>query len=113
MNPLNKSLAVVTALLFAMSPAIQSQTVNHVYSFTSQGSSQGPHQVTPTQGRDGRLYGTTEGSSYGSIFRLSTAGSFTDLFAFSFTNGCCPAGNVTLASDGNLYGTAFGGGNGQ
>jgi uncharacterized repeat protein (TIGR03803 family) len=87
--------------------------VNHVYSFTSQGSSQFPAHVTPAQGRDGKLYGTTNGGTNGSIFKVSIARSFAELFAFHFSDGCCPAYGLTLATDGNFYGAAAGGGNGQ
>jgi uncharacterized repeat protein (TIGR03803 family) len=35
---------------------------------------------------------------------------FTELFAFHFTDGCCADSGMMLASDGNFYGNAFGGG---
>jgi uncharacterized repeat protein (TIGR03803 family) len=84
------------------------QTVNHVYSFTSQGASQGPTS-TLVQGRDGKLYGTAFGGSAGSIFKITTADVLTSLYALQQTTGSSPYGLV-LASDGNYYGVTAGGG---
>ncbi len=51
-------------------------------------------------------YGTT----YSSIFRLTTTGSGGQMSAFDGTNGNDLVAGLTLASDGNFYGTAtFGG----
>jgi uncharacterized repeat protein (TIGR03803 family) len=84
------------------------QTVNHVYSFTTQGSSQYPQEVTLSQGRDGKLYGTTLGNTKPSVFRITTADVFTEVLAFPSVTGVDTA--PTLATDGNFYGTTVGGG---
>jgi uncharacterized repeat protein (TIGR03803 family) len=106
------TIAVSMAPVLLVRPS-HCQTVSHVYSFTSQNSSQFPAGLALVQGRDWRLCGTTSGSSNGSIFRITRGDVFAELFALGFTNGCCPYGGVTLASDGNFYGTTQGGGNGQ
>jgi uncharacterized repeat protein (TIGR03803 family) len=100
--------AVLSSALFVSeAPA---QTVNVVYSFKSNSLSQYPLLVTPAQGRNGSLYGTTEGSENGTIFRVSTVGTGGQLFALNGTDGEGPAAGLTLAADGNFYGTAFSGG---
>jgi uncharacterized repeat protein (TIGR03803 family) len=104
--------AVVAVSLFP-ALAAQGQTVTALYNFSSQNSSRYPQDVALVQGRDGELYGTSQGSSYGSLFKVSTSNTFTELFDSSFTNGCCPGQGLTLALDGNFYGGAPGGGNGQ
>ena len=55
---------------------------------------------------DGNFYGvTTDGvASFGTIFRLSPAGEFTQLFAFNGTNGNSPFGGLVWGDDKNLYG---------
>jgi uncharacterized repeat protein (TIGR03803 family) len=75
-----------------------------------------------TLGSDGNFYGTTfEGgitnSSYdngnyggGTVFKIATNGLLTTLASFSFANGANPYGGLALGSDGNFYGTTFGGG---
>jgi uncharacterized repeat protein (TIGR03803 family) len=98
------------ALLFFSAGTIEAQTVSNVYSFPGTTASAGPGFVTPAQGRDGTLYGTTQGSQYGSVFKVSTSGVETDLYAFDFTNGDDPASSIILSSDGNYYGTAAAGG---
>jgi uncharacterized repeat protein (TIGR03803 family) len=68
------------------------------------------------QGTDGYLYGTTESggiyaSDAGTIFRISTNGAFTVLHDFNGTNdGAVPIAGLTLANDGNFYGTTLLGG---
>ena len=74
-----------------------------------------------TQGRDGNLYGTTyeggnfvQGSTYGTIFGITTSGSLSTLYSFcaqaNCTDGGYPYAGVTQGSDGNLYGVTKTGG---
>ena len=92
-----------------LSSASLAQTVADLHSFTARGNSQYPQIVTLAQGRNGDLYGTSIGLTYGSIFRLQTTGTEADLFAFDDTDGYNPT-SVTLGTDGNFYGTTQGGG---
>lgn len=70
-------------------------------------------------GPDGHLYGTTQGGgagSAGTVFRVTTTGTFTSLLYFTGTSGIAPGSaprsNLTLGSDGNFYGTTSTGGSG-
>jgi uncharacterized repeat protein (TIGR03803 family) len=82
--------------------------VTNLYSFTGTGPSGNPIGAL-VQGRDGSFYGTTQGTIYGSVFKLSPVGVETDLYAFDLTNGDDPDG-LSLSSDGNFYGVSVGGG---
>jgi uncharacterized repeat protein (TIGR03803 family) len=93
------------AVLLLLASASPAQTVSVVYTFDGSNASQDP-EGAPVQGRDGKLYGTTIGLTYGSIFRLTTSGHLDQLFALNGTDGSYPNSGVTLASDGNFYGTA-------
>jgi uncharacterized repeat protein (TIGR03803 family) len=67
------------------------------------------------QGSDNNFYGTTfGGGTYGSgtVFRISPTGTYTNLYSFgSFpADGNGPRAGLVQGSDGNLYGTTFGGG---
>jgi uncharacterized repeat protein (TIGR01451 family) len=71
------------------------------------------------QGSDGYFYGTTSAysggpSSYnGTVFKIDSAGTFTTLHRFTYTDGGFPyLGSLIQASDGYFYGTTTFGGNG-
>ncbi len=73
-----------------------------------------PSFVTPTQGRDGRLYGTTltdDVNSAGTVFAYDVnTGLRFMIHRFDTATGPSPQGGVTLGGDGNFYGTAQYGG---
>jgi uncharacterized repeat protein (TIGR03803 family) len=91
----------------------QGQTFEDVFKFRHYPQAGNPFFVSPAQGRDGRLYGTTLGGGTlgnGTVFRLTTEGVGGVLYSFDGTNGNSPYGGLILATDGNFYGTAAGGG---
>ena len=60
------------------------------------------------QAADGNLYGTASGggANRGALFRLTTAGTFTNLYSFAGTgDGSYPQAAPVQGGDGNLYGT--------
>jgi len=69
------------------------------------------------QDSQGNLYGTTyEGGASGNgvIFEISSAGTESTLYTFTGgADGAAPATSLILDSEGNLYGTASAGGNGN
>jgi uncharacterized repeat protein (TIGR03803 family) len=69
------------------------------------------------QGSDGNFYGTTTGgggtaNGAGTVFRIGPSGSYTTLYSFSNSppDGAQPEAGLVLGSDGNFYGTTYGGG---
>ncbi|HXC98216.1 MAG TPA: choice-of-anchor tandem repeat GloVer-containing protein [Verrucomicrobiae bacterium] len=69
-----------------------------------------------TLGGDGNLYGSASGGgggNYGTLFQITTNGTFRTLVSFNGTNGANPKGALTLGSDGNFYGTTVSGGSGD
>jgi uncharacterized repeat protein (TIGR03803 family) len=71
------------------------------------------------QASDGNFYGTTEfgggttgcgGEGCGTVFRVTPAGAFTTLHAFTGTDGALSAASLVQGSDGNFYGTTPAGG---
>jgi uncharacterized repeat protein (TIGR03803 family) len=69
----------------------------------------------------GNLYGTTSTGGKlkdstlknGTVYKISTDGTYTVLHRFAFADGQTPNGGLVSDPDGNLYGTAQTGGNGQ
>jgi len=70
-------------------------------------------QSTLVFGSDGALYGTTQMGGdfgYGSVFRITTQGDFTNLFSFHRSDGAYPYSGLLKAGDDAFYGTAQNGG---
>jgi uncharacterized repeat protein (TIGR03803 family) len=84
-----------------------------LYSFTDGHDGADP-EAALAQASDGNLYGTCyEGGTngYGTIFQITTNGALTPLYSFADGHdGADPFAGLVQASDGNLYGTAPGGG---
>ena len=113
------TLAVLSALLLTAARPAQAQTYETLYSFT--GTSDGSEPASRLTLNNGNLYGTTYsgGLGYGTVFELTPNGSGgwtqTTLYSFCPVTGCADGQNPTYSyvmfdSQGNLYGTAFGGG---
>jgi len=77
-------------------------------------------QAALIQASDTNLYGVTStggsGGGNGTVFKVTTGGTFTSLTSFTGTTGAVlgatPLGAVVQAADGNLYGTTSAGGSG-
>lgn len=110
--------------IFELSPSGNNWTFSTLYSFTASGSGPCDGASGPTgalvMDSAGNLYGNTctNGAfGFGAIFKLSPSnGGWSYLSLHDFTegnDGAWPAGTVSLSPDGNLYGTAGGGGANQ
>ena len=106
---------LVGLLLVVILPGIgECQTANEVLGFSGNLQSNGG-AMTLTQGRDGKLHGTTSGFDRttmldGTLFQVSTGGKVTTLHSFGGADGAFPIPGLTLAIDGNFYGTTVSGG---
>ncbi len=77
-------------------------------------------QATVVQGRDGKLYGTTEGGGaygYGTVFKVNpTNDAHTTLYSFNLTDGSSPFAALIQSAptvsdrEGSFYGTTYAGG---
>jgi|SRR5580704_768307 uncharacterized repeat protein (TIGR03803 family) len=92
-----------------------------LYSFCSQTNcADGDYPVAGlVQATDGNFYGTTElhggnnscaPDGCGTIFQMTPAGTLTTLHSFDQTDGSRPFARLLQATNGNFYGTTYGGG---
>ncbi len=102
-----------TLSLAVLSNIAQAQTLSVLYNFTG-GNDGALPEGGLTMDRAGHFYGTTTydgAGGYGTVFRLSRAGSgwvSTPLYSFNSVDGR-PNGGVVFGPDGSLYGTSSGG----
>jgi uncharacterized repeat protein (TIGR03803 family) len=89
--------------------------LTNLYSFT--GGNDGTYPFGGlVQGSDGSFYGTTRdggtNGGQGTVFRISATGALTTLYSFTGKDGGGPQAGLVQGSDGNFYGTTYGGGGG-
>jgi uncharacterized repeat protein (TIGR03803 family) len=91
-------------------------TVLHTFSAldSQNDNADGTGADTLLPGKGGFLYGTTTAggaNGAGTVFKITTAGALTTLYSFgaTSTDGAGPS-SLILGTDGNLYGTTYGGG---
>jgi uncharacterized repeat protein (TIGR03803 family) len=96
--------------IFKMTPA-GAITVLHHFDYTKDGAN--PYGDL-TLARDGNFYGLTSAggtNTYGTIFKITTAGVFTVMRHFSYnTDGANPRGQMVVGADSSLYGITYRGG---
>jgi len=97
-------------VLTASSLAASAQTVTLLYAFDSTNGAF-PFHETLAQGRDGNLYGTTNGGRFsdGTIFRITPQGALS-FYTFDGTHGSMPYTGLVLGTDGLFRGTTLAGG---
>jgi uncharacterized repeat protein (TIGR03803 family) len=101
--------------VFKMTPA---GTVTVLHSFAENDPDGQQPMGALVQASDGNLYGTCYAggaNSVGTVFRISTSGTFQKLYDFTQNTGSVgnfPRAGLIQASDGNLYGTAWESGEG-
>lgn len=105
-------------VLVLSAAAAHAQTFSVLYNF---GTNPGDpvHQFYSgiiAQGRDGNLYSSAisggANTAFGATYAVTPAGALTTLYSFATVagDGGYPYGGLTLGTDGNFYGTTFGGG---
>jgi uncharacterized repeat protein (TIGR03803 family) len=99
--------------------ALPAQTFTTLYSFCPlyscvDGANPQPRLVQAT---DGNLYGTTSSggaNNSGTVFKMTPSGALTTLYSFCSQSGCAdgeqPIAGLVQGTDGNFYGTTYGGG---
>jgi len=119
--------AACAVVLLCAATAIASPAATKFKSLVSFNVTDGlnPDLMSVAQGLDGNLYGTTvygganktcnaKQVGCGTVFKITPGGTLTTLYSFcsntNCTDGAYPIGGMTLATNGDLYGTTSGGG---
>lgn len=97
-------------VVFKLTP---SGKYTNLYNFCSQANCADGYvpQWSLYQATDGNLYGNTSGfngttlAGFGTIFKVTTGGTFTNLYTFNGTDGYFPEGAMMQDTNGSLYGT--------
>jgi len=111
-----KNWLLTTFAIFIVVLPLRAQTYTDLFEFDSFHGCCADYPGMLAQGRDGNLYGTTltDGpNGYGTVFRMTAAGSITTLYGFSSNEGNGPQGGLSMGLDGNFYGTNYIGGSGN
>ena len=92
--------------IFKMSSA---GSLTTLYSFSDQADGLNP-ETAPIQANDGNYYGTVAGGNqglgfYGSIYKITSSGTFTVLHSLVFGDGAFPWAPLMQATNGSFYGT--------
>jgi uncharacterized repeat protein (TIGR03803 family) len=109
-------LTVLASLLLLCAASVSAQNFVIITNLVSFNGTNGQQPSgTLLQAKDGNLYGTvlyggTNTIFAGGIFRLTTAGAFSNLVFFNGTNGANSSAGLIQGADGNLYGTTTYGG---
>jgi uncharacterized repeat protein (TIGR03803 family) len=88
-------------------------TLTTLHTFVGGGTEGNYPEAGLVQGTDGNFYGTTASggaNGYGTIFKITPAGTLTTLYNFDSTGGANPWAGLVQGADGNLYGTTTYGG---
>jgi uncharacterized repeat protein (TIGR03803 family) len=99
--------------IFKMTPDFQISILYKFLGNTKSGVDGSDPVAGLVQATDGNLYGATaEGGNFGTgtLFRISTDGTYQLLYSFGGAAGTLPEGTLMQHTSGMLYGTAYGGG---
>jgi uncharacterized repeat protein (TIGR03803 family) len=88
-------------------------TLTTLHTFSGGGTEGNYPEAGLVQGTDGNFYGTTAyggANGYGTVFKITSAGTLTTLHNFAGTDGRNPWAGLLQGTNGNLYGTTTYGG---
>jgi uncharacterized repeat protein (TIGR03803 family) len=111
----SNTIALVAGLVFCVLSGTNgfSSTIIFTNLLTFDGTNGSWPLCTLVQAPDGSLFGTTSrggARDAGTVFRMSTDGTFLQSASFNTTNGALPRAGVVIGSDGAVYGTTRQGG---
>jgi uncharacterized repeat protein (TIGR03803 family) len=109
------------ALCGATAISLPAQTLTTLHAFAGYPNDGSAPNAGLMQATDGNFYGTTYAGGTsgncqggcGTVFRIAPGGTLTTLHSFDFYDGASPSAALVQGTDGNIYGTTYGGGANQ
>ena len=111
---------LISAVAFCVAMTIGSsgQSLTTLHRFAGYPNDGGDPNAGLVQASDGNFYGTTQagGTSSncqggcGTVFKITPGGTLTTLHSFDWYHGASPTSELVQGTDGNFYGTTYGGG---
>jgi uncharacterized repeat protein (TIGR03803 family) len=106
------------ALYGATAISLSAQTLTTLHTFAGYSTDGASPYAGLVQATDGNFYGTTYAGGTsgncqggcGTVFRITPGGTLTTLHSFDWYDGASPTGALVQGTDGNFYGTTYGGG---
>jgi uncharacterized repeat protein (TIGR03803 family) len=116
-----KMAVTLLALCGATAILLPAQTLTTLHAFAGYPNDGATPNAGLVQASDGNFYGTTYAGGTsgncqggcGTVFRITPGGTLTTLHSFDWYDGASPSAALVQGSDGNLYGTTYGGGANQ
>ncbi len=113
-----KMTATLLALCGATAISLPAQTLTTLHAFAGYPADGATPSAGLVQATDGNFYGTTYAGGAsgncqggcGTVFRITPGGTLTTLHSFDWYDGASPSAALVQGTDGNFYGTTYGGG---
>ena len=106
------------ALCSATAISLSAQSLTTLHTFAGYPTDGASPYAGLVQATDGNFYGTTYAGGTsgncqggcGTVFRITPGGTLTTLHSFDWYDGASPSAALVQGTDGNFYGTTYGGG---
>jgi len=116
-----KMTVTLLALCGATAISLSAQTLTTLHAFAGYPTDGSTPNAGLVQATDGNFYGTTYAGGTsgncqggcGTVFRITPGGTLTTLHSFDWYDGASPSAALVQGTDGNIYGTTYGGGANQ
>ena len=116
-----KVAVTLLAICGATAISLSAQTLTTLHTFAGYSTDGATPYAGLVQATDGNFYATTYAGGTsgncqggcGTVFKITPGGTLTTLHSFDWYDGASPTGALVQGTDGNFYGTTYGGGANQ
>ncbi len=114
----SRLVTIIVVFCAATAISLPAQTLTTLHNFAGYPNDGASPYARLVQATDGSFYGTTYAGGAsgncqggcGTVFRITPGGTLTTLHSFDWYDGASPSAALVQGTDGNFYGTTYGGG---